>query len=346
MSSGGERGDGHVRFNLPEGRVLPLNSRRLKAEYIKAIASNMDLPTRASIDEVRQVIEGKLSESGREPRNVQVVIQEPKEGTESDAHTPSVRLFLLNEGGVFQEIETERGHAQMEASDEAATAHAQQEAEGQSPEREDEELEDVRIELQRKSEELEEVTQKLDEAVVEIDCLKREVQQEEEQYKQLWRMNCVNLAEHDAGLAAKDEEIASLHQQLRKNRGEPRVDSSSQVGDAIREARVHVPDTGSGRYHTREPLASPLLGGAHEFSGTGRDGQPGMQPPTNVGRVQRRQGKAPPVDPFTGYDPEVRFEDWLPALIRAAEWNLWTSEGSLMQMAGHLRGHALQATGR
>ena len=38
----------------------------------------------------------------------------------------------------------------------------------------------------------------------------------------------------------------------------------------------------------------------------------------------------------------MRFEDWLPALIRAAEWNLWTPEESLLQLAGHLRGRALQ----
>ena len=30
---------------------------------------------------------------------------------------------------------------------------------------------------------------------------------------------------------------------------------------------------------------------------------------------------APPVDPFTGEDPEVRMDDWLPSLKRAAEWN-------------------------
>ena len=35
-------------------------------------------------------------------------------------------------------------------------------------------------------------------------------------------------------------------------------------------------------------------------------------------------GKAPPVDTFTGEDPELRFEDWLPALQRTARWNDWS----------------------
>ena len=59
------------------------------------------------------------------------------------------------------------------------------------------------------------------------------------------------------------------------------------------------------------------------------------------GKTSRR-GKAPPVDPYTGEDPEIRFEDWLPALNRAATWNEWSEGEKLIQLAGHLRGRALQ----
>ena len=55
-----------------------------------------------------------------------------------------------------------------------------------------------------------------------------------------------------------------------------------------------------------------------------------------------RRGKAPPIDPYTGETPEVRLDDWLPALKRAADWNGWLEEKTLIQLAGHLRGHALQ----
>ena len=54
-----------------------------------------------------------------------------------------------------------------------------------------------------------------------------------------------------------------------------------------------------------------------------------------------RRGKAPPVDNFTGEDSAVRWEDWLPTLERAATWNGWSDEESLMQLAGRLRGRAL-----
>jgi len=55
-----------------------------------------------------------------------------------------------------------------------------------------------------------------------------------------------------------------------------------------------------------------------------------------------RRGKAPPIDPFTAEDIGITFDDWLPILERAAIWNEWTPEESLMQLAGHLRGRALQ----
>ena len=55
-----------------------------------------------------------------------------------------------------------------------------------------------------------------------------------------------------------------------------------------------------------------------------------------------RRGKAPPVDPFSGETADLAFEDWLPALQRAAEWNQWSDSETLIQLAGHLRGRALQ----
>ena len=52
-----------------------------------------------------------------------------------------------------------------------------------------------------------------------------------------------------------------------------------------------------------------------------------------------RRGKAPPIDPFTAEDIGITFDDWLPILERVT---IWTPEESLMQLAGHPRGRALQ----
>ena len=59
----------------------------------------------------------------------------------------------------------------------------------------------------------------------------------------------------------------------------------------------------------------------------------------------RRQGKAPPVDPFTRVSPGILFDDWYPSLQRAAEWNSWSEAETLIQFAGYLRGRALQEWG-
>ena len=52
-------------------------------------------------------------------------------------------------------------------------------------------------------------------------------------------------------------------------------------------------------------------------------------------------GKAPPVDSFDGENPNVTFEDWFTTLQQAADWNHWSEEESLLQLAGHLRKRAL-----
>ena len=58
------------------------------------------LPTNASMEELRQLIEDKLLEADGEPRNVQVVIHEVKSTIETMLH-----LSLIDETGVFQNTE-------------------------------------------------------------------------------------------------------------------------------------------------------------------------------------------------------------------------------------------------
>ena len=92
----------------------------------------------------------------------------------------------------------------------------------------------------------------------------------------LWRLNCEQLAEFDSSLAEKDEEIASLRDEV---------------------SRLH-------RSSPSDSLEAASAEGGGVWSSS---------------RVRR--GKAPPVDPFTGEDPECRLDDWLPTLSRAADWN-------------------------
>ena len=117
----------------------------------------------------------------------------------------------------------------------------------------------------------------------------------------MWRTNCEQLAAFDEIVTSKEEEIASLKEQLR-NQSSPSL-SLNESGEEEDEAHV---------------------------------------PPRPDRNSKQRRGKAPPIDSFTGESPEMRLDDWLPSLLRAADWNGWSKEELLIQLAGHLRGRALQ----
>ena len=86
------RGSSPTEGEIPRGKLLPLNSRRLTTVQLKKIAEGLELPSLGSADEIRQVIEGKLQER-HDVHNIQVVVQE--------ATSVSVSLALLDEDGVF-----------------------------------------------------------------------------------------------------------------------------------------------------------------------------------------------------------------------------------------------------
>ena len=47
-------------LGLLEPIRLPLNSRRLTTNHLRCLAAELELPTEASADELRQMIDGKL----------------------------------------------------------------------------------------------------------------------------------------------------------------------------------------------------------------------------------------------------------------------------------------------
>ncbi len=126
--------------------------------------------------------------------------------------------------------------------------------------------------------------------------------------KELWRLNCEQLEEHDLIVSAKDKELESLKARLQG------LEVSRRVPGRSLPSTMELPRRDSPEVEHRSTDS--------RLSGT--------VPP-------RRRGKAPPIDPFTGENPEVRLDDWLPALKRASTWNGWTEEERLIQLAGHLR---------
>ena len=84
-------------------------------------------------------------------------------------------------------------------------------------------------------------------------------------------------------------------------------------------------------------------GSVSSFSRKGRSSSGSSSPsPVHMDHPNRRSGKAPPIDPFSGELEETLFDDWLPSLERTSKWNGWGEADKLLQLAGHLRGKALQ----
>ena len=67
-----------------------MNSKRLIKAHLQTLARGLELPTDASVGELRLMIEGKLRESGREPESTQVIC-----GEEPGS------IYLKNDNGVF-----------------------------------------------------------------------------------------------------------------------------------------------------------------------------------------------------------------------------------------------------
>ena len=145
--------------------------------------------------------------------------------------------------------------------------------------------------------------------------------------REIWRLNCEQLAGYDAEFTSKDAEIALLKAKLRRLESDcddPEPDADAGAKDRLSPRGDHVESPSV--HFTSHVLPTTT--------------SPGPQPV--VTHCPLRRGKAPPVDAFTGENAEIRFEDWLPTLERAASWNGWSGDEQLMQLAGYLRGRALQ----
>ena len=300
---GAEVTGGDLTPRVTETRPMPLNSRRVTALVLRTVAARLELPTSASPEDLRQIIDGKLVEQKREPRDVQVVIE--PETTERPA-----RVLLQDGEGTFLDAElltTEP--VEKPAEEPAEDAHATLSPAVETGERAPDREATLIAERDRLAADVERYRTELESSRAESERAKSEAEGVKKRLKEVWRMNCDQLVAHDEELAAKDAEIAELSRKL-----------SAALGTLPQsDLKDHCDASGEGcERKVRQALT--MSGGA-----TGP-----------------RRGKAPPVDPFSGDDGAILVDDWLPSLERAASWNAWTDEEKLLQLAGHLRGRALQ----
>ena len=193
------------------------------------------------------MIDGKLTEVGREPPNVQVVVQREVEGGRA-------YLYLQDASGVFLESEL----------DSELSAHGT-EKEAETGEEEADEVDTLKQAQRRMLHWLERWREGL--------------QKQMDRVKELWKLNCEQLAEHDSIIAAKDVEISSLRarvEEITMHEHAPGEESPATTGVRL----IDPPDDTShqGPRDRMSPNPRP----------------PGPRPPIP------HHGKAPPVDSLTG----------------------------------------------
>ncbi len=76
------------------GLPIPFSSRRMKAEWLKKVAGELGVPVTAAATDLRLMLEGKLTEMGKQPTNVQ-------------AQKGNPILSLLDKEGIFLQVELE-----------------------------------------------------------------------------------------------------------------------------------------------------------------------------------------------------------------------------------------------
>ena len=148
------------------------------------------IPTTGSAEDVRQLLDAKLTECGHKPMKVQVVVCTGADG---------VTLCLEDVEGTFLEVRPEKRDSPDEEGDTRS--------EGDLDESLQQSLQAARSRNRELTEELQLDREDLEKA-------REELQAKKLRANQLWQVSCDRLAIFDAALHAKVQEIALLRQML------------------------------------------------------------------------------------------------------------------------------------
>ena len=230
---------------------LPLNSRRLTGATTKRIGRAMDVPTTASAVDVLQMIEAKLTEEGRDPRNVQVLLS----GTQ-----PGQEITLEDETGTILEIpQDEETTAEVEGGAGTGTGSDTGSEPGHVEEGALETLRSDLAEAQEQTEALQE----------EVKQLQNQLGKEKNKYKSLWKVYCQSTVEFDVYVSEKDNEIEILTRRIAeraadtgypapRDRTKSRASSPDSTASDRSPGPVPVTTTGSRGSGVRKGKAPPV----------------------------------------------------------------------------------------
>ena len=160
-----------------------------------------------SADQIRQMIEGKLqTDEGRDIGNTLVILTERS--------MISTVLSLTNSGGVFLETEATYRAQHGERGLEAESPEAIQKALEEALMAVQRELEAAQAKLTEQEHGVQDLQAALDASTSGevVEGLRNDLKKEKECFCQTWKLNCEHIAEQDALLTAKEEELETLRQ--------------------------------------------------------------------------------------------------------------------------------------
>ena len=230
------------------GRPMPLNSRRVTGPILRSVAATLGLPTRASAEELRQMIDGRLEELGREPRDVLVVVERGNVETDEPGH-----VWLHDGEGPFLDGGLLPAEAPEGPSVSVGVAHAGAIVHGdRTPDREATLL----AERDRLAADVERYRAEIESSRAELEKTRTEVTSVKKRLKEVWRMNCDQSISYDKELAAKDAVIAGLQGRLAAT---PLSDHLGAVPRGERHS-LHSSTTSGGSRRGKAPPVDPFLG--------------------------------------------------------------------------------------
>ncbi len=98
MSSGEEQTTRGDEPRGAHGLPIPFGSKKMKTEWLRKIATELEVPFTAPVNELRLMLEGRLTELDKQPQNVQAVV------THSEEEGGASTLSLQDEDGSFLEV--------------------------------------------------------------------------------------------------------------------------------------------------------------------------------------------------------------------------------------------------
>ena len=174
---------------------MALNSAQLTAGQLRSLGTELGVPTSGLIGDLRLIIEGKITEQGRDPRNIQVALSRDADD----------RSFTLSDHeGVFLTVTPD---AERDDSGGSTREHEH------VPESENE-LEVVRIERDELRAEVDTLAQEKAALQEQLEALQQALEASKTRVKEIWRVSCEQVSEFEETTAAKDQEIADLKLRL------------------------------------------------------------------------------------------------------------------------------------